>query len=76
MGNNPRGSKGVKNITIAIGEAKAKLLVCVERDQPTEDGGKAGEITSNPRDIDAVVKRAWQRIHNWVTQCIPRSDIS
>ena len=46
-------------------------MVAVERDRDTHhDGGKSGELTSNPQDIDAVVKRAWQAIHNGMEGCI------
>ena len=61
---------GIKSISRAIEGSKAQPLVCVERDRNTSDGGKKGEITSNPRDIDAVVKRAWQAIHDGANGCI------
>jgi hypothetical protein len=56
--------KGIKNISRAIGGARAKPLTCVVRDRDTEDGGLKGQITTNPQEVDAVVKRAWQKIHN------------
>ena len=62
---------GVENISRAIGDNRAQPMVTVERDRDTHhDGGKCGELTSNPRDIDAVVKRAWQAIHNGMKGCI------
>ena len=47
-----------------IGNQKAPPLVCVERDRDTPDGGRRGEITSKPKEIDAIVKRAWKAIHD------------
>ena len=61
---NPHGNQRITNISRAIIEAKAQPLACVQRDQPTKDGGKVGGIATYPRDIDAIVKRAWQRIHS------------
>ena len=55
---------GIKNLSRTLGDSRAQPMVMVERDKDTLDGGKCGELTSNPRDIDAVVKRAWQAIHN------------
>ena len=52
---------GVKNLSAAIGEHQANALLCIARDKDTEDGGKKGQLTSNPGDIDGVVKRAWKR---------------
>ena len=45
-------------------------LTCVERDRDTSDGGKRGEITSNPKDVDAIVKRAWNAIHQGMQGCM------
>ena len=55
---NSSAKTGVKNLSRAIGDDQAQPLIVVERDCDTKDGGKKGELTSNPRDIDAVVKRA------------------
>ena len=56
--------KGIKNISQAIGGPKAKPLTCVARDRDTEDGGLKGQITTNPQEVDAVVKREWQKVYN------------
>ena len=61
---------GVKNLSRAIGDDQAQPLIVVERDCDTKDGGEKGELTSNPRDTDAVVKRAWQAIHKGMSGCI------
>ena len=50
----------------AIGSKASQPLVMVERDRQTKDGGKPGELTSNPQDIDAIVKRTWQAIHKGI----------
>ena len=62
---NSSNKVGIKNISRAFGDNRAQPMVTVERGRDTHhDGGKCGEPTSNPRDIDSVVKRAWQAIHN------------
>ena len=60
-------TKGVKNLSRAIGGQRAKPLTCVCRDRDTKDGGKAGQITTDPQEVDAVVKRAWQLIYNGIS---------
>ena len=42
----------------------------IVRDRDTGDGGKKGKITSNPADIDGIVRRAWQAIHEGAEGCI------
>ena len=54
----------------AVGEQVGKPLANVCRDRDTADGGKAGQMTSNPADVDAIVKRAWQKIHKGTGGCI------
>ena len=49
---------GGKHLAAAIGEQMGKPLTNVCGDQDTSDGGKTGQITSNPADTDAIVKRA------------------
>ena len=49
---------GVQIFSRTIGDAQAQPLIVVERDCNTKDGGKKGELTSNPCDTDAVVKGA------------------
>ena len=61
--------KGVKNISNAIGGPRAKPLTCVFRDRDTEDGGTKGQMTAEPREVDAVVKRAWQVIYKGMSGC-------
>ena len=57
----------------AIGEMQAKPLTSVFRDRDTADGGKAGHITTNPADVDAVVKRAWRKIYDGIGGCIAQA---
>ena len=57
-------------MSAAIGEQAGKPLASVCRDQDTSDGGKTGQMASNPADIDAIVKRAWQKIHRGMGGCI------
>jgi len=63
-------SKCIKNISRSIGGPKAKPLMGVFRDRDTPDGGKAGHITSDPAEIDAVVKRAWKAVYDGMQGCI------
>ena len=42
-------AKGMKNISRAICEQPAKPLTCVCRDRDTADGGKKGEIATEPQ---------------------------
>ena len=67
---NSTKKNGIKHLSRTIGDNKAQPLIMVERDRATQDGGRKGELTSNPKDIDAVVKRAWQAIHNGMAGCI------
>ena len=66
-GENSCNKTGVKSISAAIGEQKAQAITCIIRDRDTEDGGKKGQMTANPTDIDAVVRRAWRTIYNGTT---------
>ena len=54
---------GGKHLSAAISEQKGKPMTNIVRDRDTDDGGKKGQITSNPADIDGIVRRAWQAIH-------------
>ena len=61
---NSSGDDGGEYLSAAKGDQAGKPLTNVCRDQDTDDGGKTGQMTSNPADVDAIVKRAWQQIHN------------
>ena len=37
---------------------------CIARDRDTADGGKNGQLTSNPADIDGVIRRAWKVVYD------------
>ena len=41
-----------------------------KRDRDIGDGGRKGEITSKPKEIDAIVKRAWKTIHDGMSGCM------
>ena len=60
----------MKNVSKAIGGPRAKPLMPVFRDKDTRDGGKAGQMTSDLAEVDAVVKRAWQKVYNGMEGCI------
>ena len=36
----------------------------VKRDRDIADGGKKGEITTNPQEVDAIVERVWEAIYD------------
>ena len=61
---------GVKNLSAAIGEQQCNALLCIARGEDTQDGGKKGQLTSNPSDIDWVVRRAWKKIYDGIGGCI------
>ena len=67
---NSNKADGGKTISKAIGATQSKPLTCVQRDQDTSDGCSKGEIATNPADIDAVVKRAWQTVHRGMEGCL------
>ena len=67
---NSSKTEGIKALSRAIGDAPAKPLTCVFRDRDTEDGGEKGEMTSNPKDVDAVVKRAWKAVYSGMSGCM------
>ena len=58
---NDSKDKGLKHISKAIGDPQARPLTCVYRDRDIVEDGKAGHITTNPADADAIVTRAWER---------------
>ena len=53
--------KGSRNISRHISTSEAKPLMGVKRDRDTPDGGKKGEITTDPTQIDLIVQRAWKK---------------
>ena len=67
---NSSGNDGGKHLSAAIREQVGKPLTNVCRDRDTADGGKAGQMTSTLADVDAIVKRAWQKIHKGAGGCI------
>ena len=54
---NSNKKNGINKLSKHIGDPPAKPLVCVKRCRDSEDGGKTGEITCNPKVVDAIVKR-------------------
>ena len=48
-------------------------MMGVFRDRDTPDGGKAGQMASDPAEIDAVVKRAWQAVYDGMGGCITKA---
>jgi len=53
--------KGSRNISRYIDTNEAKPLMGVKRDRDTPDGGKKGELTIDPMQIDLIVQRAWNK---------------
>ena len=67
---NSSNKDGGKHLAATIGEQTGKPLTHVCRGRDKNDGGNKGQIASNPADIDAVVRRAWQAIHKCAGGCI------
>ena len=61
---------GDKHLSAAISEQKGKPMTNICRDRDTSDGGRKGQITSNPADVDDTVRRAWSSIHKGAGDCI------
>ena len=61
---------GGKHLAAAVSEQRGKPMTNICRDRDTSDGGKKGQITSNPADVDDIVSRAWQAIHKGAGGCI------
>ena len=61
---------GGKHLSAAISEQKGKPMTNICRDRDTDDGGKKGQTTNNPVDVDSIVRRAWQAIHEGAEGCI------
>ena len=55
-------TKGLKKIARSISDPPAKPLLFVKRDKPSEDGGLIGQLTSEPTEVDAIAKRAWEKV--------------
>ncbi len=60
---NKRKSKGLKSIARSISDPPAKALLYGKRDRDTEHGGKKGQLTTDPREADSIVNRAWAKIY-------------
>ena len=60
----------MKNLSAAIREQQCNALLCIARDEDTQDGGKKGQLASNPSDVDGVVRRAWKKIYDGIGGCI------
>lgn len=61
---------GVNYLARQTGEKKVKPITGVERDHDTPDGGRKGEITTNPKEVDGIIKRALTTIHDGVAGCL------
>ena len=57
-------------MSTSISEQKGKPMTNIVIDRDTDDGGTKGQHTSNPADVDKIVKRAWQAIHEGAEGCI------
>ena len=66
----PNTKDGIEKISRAIGDDPANPLLCVKRDRGFADGGKKGEIATNPQDVDAIVKGAWRVTYDGMVGCM------
>ena len=60
---NDEAKRGIKHIARRIDQNAAPPLKFVKRDAHCTDGGKVGTITTDPQQVDGVVRRAWQNIY-------------
>ena len=56
--------RGIKAIAKGISQQAASPLKYVMRDAYCTDEGREGTITTDPQQIDGVVRRAWVKIDN------------
>lgn len=61
--------RGVQHIAKKIDAAALPPLRFAYRDAETRDGGVVGTLTADPKQVDAIVTRTWQKIHNGNVQC-------
>jgi len=47
-----------------MGDAKANARIAIGRDRDTRDGGRKGEMTTDPVEVDDIVKRGWKVIYD------------
>ena len=57
-------SKGIKAMSNAINPAPARPLMYTKRDKVGPNGQAIGSITTDPREVDQIATRAWQKIYN------------
>lgn len=58
------GSKGINVMSKATGGNGSKPLLYVKRDEECFGGGRPGTITTNPKEVDGIVRRAWQQMYD------------
>ena len=58
-----KGGKGVKEVVARIDNRQAQPIAFLERDREGPQGQEAGTITTDPKEIDGIVKRAWKKIY-------------
>ena len=61
---NDDAKKGLKAMSRKVNGPTAAPLLFVKRDEHYNPDQKIGSFTTNPDEIDGVVRRAWQKIYN------------
>ena len=63
---------GLKKMAKKIGKPAANPLIYVARDDKAGDGGKVGTLTANPRVVDGIITRAWQKVYEGNAQDVDK----
>ena len=59
--------KNTRRLKVAIDGSADTPLVCLRRDAPGPRGESIGAYTANPKEVDAIACRAWNRIYQGST---------
>ena len=59
-----KGGQGLKEVVKRIDNRQAQPIAFLERDKERQQGQSKCTITTDPRDIDGIVRRAWMKIYS------------
>ena len=60
---NEQGGKAVKKIIKRIDKVQAQPIMYLKRDREGIEGQSVGTYTTDPKEIDGIVMRAWKKIY-------------
>ena len=58
-----KGGKGIKEVVKKLDNVNAQPITYLQRDQAGKKGQAPGTITTDPEEIDGIVRRAWRKIY-------------